>query len=302
MRVMVTGASGLLGQKVTAAAAAAGHETLPLDYLPGLPTEAGEVQPIDITDPEQVSARTAEFRPDWVVNTAAYTAVDDSEGAREKVHAVNVRGVAHLQAACEATGARLVTLSTDYVFDGTGGPYAEDAERSPLGVYGESKAAMEELLEASSWPSLVVRTMVLYGAARRVRTNFGLWVLEQLRAGERIRVVTDQVGNPTLASDLARLILGMMEQDGRGTYHAAGRDRVSRYTFAVEIARTFGLDEGGIEPVRTEQLGQRADRPLESGFVLDRLRRDFGLEPLGLEMGLARFAEEVERFGGSDGS
>ncbi|MFO7768644.1 MAG: dTDP-4-dehydrorhamnose reductase [bacterium] len=302
MRIMVTGASGLLGQKMVEVSAGGGHETLPLDYVAGLPTEAGPVRPVDITDPVQVETLTREFRPDWVMNAAAYTAVDDSEGAREKVYAVNVRGVGHLQAACEGIGARLAALSTDYVFDGTAGPYREEAERHPLGVYGESKAAMEELLEASGWPSLVVRTMVLYGAARRVRTNFGLWVVESLRAGERIRVVTDQMGNPTLASDLARLILGMMEQGGEGTCHAAGRDRVSRYTFAAGIARTFGLDADRIEPVSTGELGQRAERPLESGFVLERLREDFGLEPLGLEAGLERFREEVEHFGGSDGS
>ena len=302
MKVMVTGASGLLGQKLVVEAAGRGFEVLPLDYVHGLDTPAGPVQPVDITDPDQVGDRVRTFAPDWVVNAAAYTAVDDSEGAREKVRAVNVEGVRHLQAACRGAGARLVALSTDYVFDGTAGPYAEDAERNPLGVYGRSKAAMEEMLEASGWPALVVRTMVLYGAAPGVRTNFGLWVVKSLRAGERIRVVTDQLGNPTLASDLARLILGMAEQDGAGTFHAAGRDRVSRYEFAVRIARSFDLDPDRIEPVTTEELGQRADRPLESGLVMDRLRKDFGLEPLGLDASLERFAAEVERFGGIDGS
>jgi dTDP-4-dehydrorhamnose reductase len=207
--------------------------------------------------------------------------------------------VENLLAAASAAECRLLTLSTDYVFDGRAGPYEEDDERNPLGVYGASKAAMEDAVISRGGSHLIVRTMVLYGAAPGVRTNFGLWVLENLRAAREMTIVTDQIGNPTLAADLARLLLEMMERGAAGTWHVAGRDRVSRFDFAVALARTFGLDENLITPVRTAELGQAADRPLESGFTLRRLREDLQLEPLGLEAGLALFRAEVERYGDS---
>ncbi len=135
------------------------------------------------------------------------------------------------------------------------------------------------------------------GLAPGVRTNFGLWVLQNLRADREMTIVTDQMGNPTLASDLARLLLEMMERGAEGTWHVAGRDRVSRFDFAVALARAFGLDKNLIRPVRTIDLGQAADRPLESGFTLRRLQDDLRLEPLGLDASLGSFRAEVERYG-----
>ena len=298
MKIAVIGAAGLLGQKTVAAAVEAGHSVVPFDLVTGLDTVAGPVLPLDLTDEATVEEVVGSAGADWIVNAAAYTAVDESEGQRAKAWEVNVAGVRHLLAAADRSATRLCTLSTDYVFDGQAGPYSEADPRSPLGTYGETKAAMEDLFAGSPGAHLVVRTMVLYGAAPGVRTNFALWVIRSLLAGEPIRVVTDQIGNPTLAADLARLLLTMLEQGGRGTYHAAGADRVSRFEFARALAGAFELDEGLIEAVTTAELGQRADRPLESGFVLDRIRTDFGLEPRGLQESLAMFRGEFERYGG----
>lgn len=298
MKIVVIGAAGLLGQKVVEAAVDAGHEVVPYDLTPGLETRAGTVLPLDLTDRASVVPAVEDCGAEWILNAAAYTAVDASEEQRELARAVNVEGVRNLLESAEACGARLCTMSTDYVFDGREGPYREDDPRRPLGAYGESKAAMEDLVAASPGPHLVVRTMVLYGAAPRVRANFALWVVRNLLEGNRIRVVTDQRGNPTLAADLARLLLGMLERRGSGLYHAAGGDLVSRFEFARALARTFELKSDLIVPVTTEELGQRAERPLRSGLLLDRLRNDFGLEPLDLERSLERFREEFERYGG----
>lgn len=297
MKLVVVGAAGLLGQKLVEAATASGHTVIPFDLASGLPTLAGLVHPLDITDAGEVSAAIRPTDPAWILNTAAFTGVDASEANEEKVRAVNVDGVRNLLKAAAATGARLMTLSTDYVFDGRRGPYDENAPRNPLGVYGASKAEMEDIVEKDGGPHLVVRTMVLYGTAPKIRTNFALWVLRQLRAEEEIRVVTDQMGNPTLAADLARLLLAMIEQGGAGLYHVAGADRVSRHEFARILAGAFGFDERKILPVTTQELGQQADRPLASGFVLEGLRRDFGLQPLGLEASMEQFRQEVERYG-----
>lgn len=297
MKLLVVGAAGLLGQKVVESVSVAGHDVIPLDKVSTVNTVAGPVLPIDITDEDMIAAEVGSLQPDWIVNTAAFTAVDSSEDDTEAVREVNVEGVRHLLSAADEFDARLLTISTDYVFDGKEGPYEESALRNPLGVYGASKAEMEDVVAMSSGSHLVVRTMVLYGAAPGIRKNFGLWVLAGLRAGEKVRAVTDQLGNPTLASDLARMLLSMVEQGGNGLYHAAGAERVSRYEFARRLARSFGYDEENVVGVTTDELGQLAERPLESGFVLDRLKEDFGLEPMGLEDSLIRFREEVERYG-----
>jgi dTDP-4-dehydrorhamnose reductase len=298
MKLAVIGAAGLLGQKLVETGVRAGHQVIPLDLVEGLQTAGGVVQPLDLTDVESVRNVMESSQPDWIMNAAAYTMVDASEDQKSLAHAVNVTGVRNLLESADRTGARLCALSTDYVFDGRAGPYAETAPRNPLGAYGATKAEMEELVAESPGSHLVARSMVLYGAASRVRTNFALWVVESLMEGKRIRVVIDQMGNPTLAADLARLLIEMVEQRATGLYHVAGADWVSRYEFAGALAERFGLDAGAIDPVTTAELGQQADRPLRSGFVLDRLRTELGLEPLGLEESLLLFREEYERYGG----
>ncbi len=297
MRLAVTGAAGLLGQKMVEAAVAEGFQVFPFDMVGSPETAAGPIRELDITRGADVTEEIGSCGPDWIVNTAAYTAVDESEGDARRVHEVNVGGVENLLVAASLSGCRLLTLSTDYVFDGREGPYEEDDLRNPLGIYGASKAAMEDAVRDDGGSHLIARTMVLYGAAQGVRTNFGLWVVQNLRVGNEIRTVTDQIGNSTLASDLARLLIEMMARGGNGTYHVTGGERVSRYEFAVALAQTFGLDENLIQPVRTDELGQAADRPLESGFTLRKLRADFGLEPLGLTASLESFREEVELHG-----
>ena len=300
MNLAVTGAAGLLGQKLGERAAAAGHDVSRFDLVAVPQAGAGFLRHLDISNRDEVKRVIEDLAPEWVLNTAAYTAVDASEANEERVRSVNVDGVSNLLAAARGTGTRVLTLSTDYVFDGREGPYAEDVPRNPLGIYGASKAEMEDVVSENGGPHLVVRTMVLYGAAPGVRTNFGLWVLQKLQAGEEVRAVTDQIGNPTLASDLARVLIEMVEQSGSGLYNAVGADRVSRYEFAVRLADTFGLDKGRIIPVTTGELGQDADRPLESGFILDRLREDFGIEPLDLERSLEIFKREAEEYGDSE--
>ncbi len=300
MNLAVIGAAGLLGQKLAEKATAAGHEVSRFDLVAAPQVSAGLLRRLDISNRDEVKRTIEDLAPEWVFNAAAYTAVDASEANEERVRSVNVDGVSNLLAAAEGTGTRVLTLSTDYVFDGREGPYAEDASRNPLGIYGASKAEMEDVVSENGGPHLVVRTMVLYGAAPGVRTNFGLWVLKKLQAGEEVRTVTDQLGNPTLASDLARVLIEMVEQGGSGLYNAAGSDRVSRYEFAVRLADTFGLDKGRIIPVTTGELGQDANRPLDSGFILDRLREDFGIEPLDLEKSLEIFKREAEEYGDSE--
>ncbi|MFC1499701.1 SDR family oxidoreductase [Candidatus Zixiibacteriota bacterium] len=293
----MTGAAGLLGQKVVETAVARGFTVFGFDVVGSTGIAERPIEALDITSAPDVMEQIGLCAPDWIVNTAAYTAVDESEDDSRRVHDVNVGGVENLLVASSVHKSRLLVLSTDYVFDGEDGPYEEDDQRNPLGTYGVSKAAMEDAVRNDGGPHLIARTMVLFGAAPGVRRNFGLWVLQNLLEGETIRTVTDQMGNPTLASDLAGMLIGMMLQGGSGTYHVAGSDRISRYQFAVALALTFGLNENLIQPVSTDELGQSASRPLESGFTLSKLRADFGIEPLSLTASLESFRKEVELHG-----
>jgi len=297
MKVAITGAAGLLGQKCVDQALRAGHEVIPFDVDDTVAVPFGQLLALDITDRAAVRSMMATFRPDLVINTAAYTAVDSSEEADEQVFAVNVEGVRNLVRAGNEYRVRVTALSTDYVFDGRAGPYREEAPINPLGVYGRSKAEMEKLIREEGGEHLIARTMVLYGAAPGVRKNFGLWVLQNLKSGDPIRAVTDQMGNPTLASDLARMLIDLAARGISGTCHVAGADWVSRYDFALALADEFGLDRELITPVVTAELGQAAERPLDSGFILDKLVHDFGVRSLGLEEGLRLFRAEVEEYG-----
>ena len=165
MNLAVTGAAGLLGQKLGERAAAAGHDVSRFDLVAVPQAGAGFLRHLDISNRDEVKRVIEDLAPEWVLNTAAYTAVDASEANEERVRSVNVDGVSNLLAAARGTGTRVLTLSTDYVFDGREGPYAEDVPRNPLGIYGASKAEMEDVVSENGGPHLVVRTMVLYGSS-----------------------------------------------------------------------------------------------------------------------------------------
>jgi dTDP-4-dehydrorhamnose reductase len=158
----------------------------------------------------------------------------------------------------------LVQISTDYVFDGEYGNYRESDPPNPRGNYARSKLAAENIIRAGNVEHLIARTQVLFGTGQRVRPNFATWVIEQLRQGKKINVVTDQIGCPTYAPDLAEGIYRLLQNQAYGIFHISGADCLSRFDFAVKIARIFNLDEELIIPITTEVLRQKAPRPMNS--------------------------------------
>jgi len=253
---------------------------------------------IDIASSEEVFRLMEEVRPEWVINTAAITDVDRCEGDRELSWRVNVLGVENLLRACETANAGLIQLSTDYVFDGRNGPYTEEDVPNPLGYYGRTKLESEARVRSSSVGGLVVRTMVLYGYAPGTRSNFVTWLLCRLSSGERVRIVTDQWGNPTFGDDLALLLLQCASKGLTGIFHAAGGEFVSRYDMALRVADVFGYDPDLICPIRTEELGQIAQRPLRSGLRTDKLEAALNVSMKGLDHGLRRLRSRMIGCGG----
>lgn len=269
MRALIIGANGQLASKLLS--------TVPAGVQPGSVSRAE----CDITDLPTVEKVFRSFRPDIIINTAAYTAVDAAEENRELAYQVNARGAGNVAQAAQHVGSRLIHISTDYVFDGRRStPYPPEAPTHPLNVYGASKLAGEDAVRMESPDALIVRSSWLYSTTGK---NFLLSILDLLRMGATPKVVTDQRGSPTLAADLAEMLwLCTGRTDLRGIYHFTNAGDSSWYEFACEI-RALLVGEGAptrvpeIVPVTSAQYNAPAARPrysvLDSGALLRVLHR-----------------------------
>jgi dTDP-4-dehydrorhamnose reductase len=259
--ILVVGANGMLGRDMMA--------------LIGDTARGVDIDEIDITSLESTERIIRTLKPEAVINCAAYTDVDGCETNVETAMQVNGEGVAHLAMATREIGARLVHVSTDYVFDGSkGSPYVEDDAPCPLGVYGESKLAGE--LNAGFNPDhLIVRTQWLYGLHG---TNFVETMLRLAVEKDEIAVVDDQVGSPTWTVDLAHAILALMKSGHRGVYHAANADFCSWNEFAQAIFEEAGLSVK-VHGMTTDELNRPARRPLCSTLDCSKLEQDAGFRP-----------------------
>jgi dTDP-4-dehydrorhamnose reductase len=236
VRVLVTGAAGMLGQAVMPALEAAGHAALGLD-LPEL----------DVTRLEPVQRAVQGFRPDWVFHLAALTKVDDCEVRRDEAFLVNGLGSRHAALAAAEAGAALLALSTDYVFDGVAtSPYRESDVANPQSVYGASKWAGEQAVREVHPRHVIVRTSWLFGPGG---SNFVDTILALARAGERLRVVDDQRGSPTFTRDLAQGLLRLVSAGVCGTYHCTNSGDCTWYDLAAHAVARAGL---GVPLERTD--------------------------------------------------
>lgn len=298
-RVLVTGSNGLLGTKLLELLLAAERvEPLGLSRGPCAGRLAGRFlfRQVDLTDRSAVERAFGEACPDVVLHTAAMTDVDGCERDPGRAWRENVDATAHVARACAARGARLVHLSTEYVFDGTGGPYTEDDTPNPQGVYGKSKLASEVLAAGLAPGCAIARTTILYGYAPHARPNFVTWLVGRLRSGEPTRVVTDQVGSPTLADNLAEMVWALAQDPAAsGVCNTAGRTVVDRYTFARQVAACFGLDGSLLVPTSTASLAQLAPRPLRAGLRMEQFQARYpGVRVLGAEEGLSVLRAQQE--------
>ncbi len=297
-KVVVTGANGLLGQKLVEVFHQ-DYEVYGVGRQPRPRVRASHYHYLqgDITRRSAIQKLISQIEPQAIVNAAAYTNVDGCEDEKETCWKVNVSGVDNLASVAHRLGALLVQVSTDYVFDGTEEIYTETSKPNPLGYYGRAKLASENAVIASGAEHAIVRTMVLYGTGRDVRLNFATWLIDRLSGGQPVRIVDDQFGQPTLVDDLAAAIRKIVEKRKTGIFNVAGSEYVSRYEFARRLAEIFGFDPGLITAIKTDELKQKAPRPLRSRFSLEKMNRELDMETCGVSEGLKRLKEQLERQG-----
>lgn len=269
-KVLVTGAAGLLGQSLIGklrnkfTVEAIDIADNPFDFHLNLIYRKS-----DLTDFDSAKTLIDGFQPDIIFNCAAYTDVDGCEKNRKTAYDLNVGVAKYLRA---ISFGKIVQFSTDYVFNGENGPYAETDSTDPVGYYGETKLESERLIRESPRSYLIIRTNVLFGRGRNIRPNFITWLVDKLKAGERLKIVTDQFNNPVLAGNLADAAIEAATGNIEGILHIGGASYLSRYDIAVKTARHFGSDAGLIAPITTAELGQTAKRPLRGGLKIDLAR------------------------------
>jgi dTDP-4-dehydrorhamnose reductase len=292
MRILITGANGLLGGFLVPELVQNGHTVLATGIGPcrlsdidrGLDTSYAS---LDITDAMAVHELVHRFAPDYIIHAAAITAADDCELDPVRCWNVNVTATRFIISAAREVSAHLIYVSTDFVFDGEAGPYDEMAIPAPVNYYGCSKLTAEKAVCSSGLPFTVIRTVLVYGHSDNIaRSSLMTWVRSKLSAGERIRVVTDQQRTPTYAGDLARGIRLAAEKNATGIFHISGGDMLSPYEMALMTADHLGLDKNLMEQVNADTFSQPARRPLRTGFIIDKASRELGYSPVSFREGL----------------
>jgi dTDP-4-dehydrorhamnose reductase len=288
VRALVVGASGQVGFAVGARLRERGWDvvgTYGHVALPGL-------QPLDIGDAGAVERLIGSAPFECVFFPAALTTVDFCEDHQDEAMRLNRDAPAAAARAATKQGARFVYYSTEYVFDGTRGPYAEDDAPHPVSVYGRSKLEGERAVLDENAAAVVIRTTVAYGPEPQGK-NFVYQLLRRGRARETMRVPMDQVSSPTYNGDLAAASVELAERGLTGLFHVAGSSIVDRYAFARLACEVFGLDTGLVHPVATAELGQKAARPLRAGLRIERARGALATELRGAREGLVAMRQAL---------
>jgi dTDP-4-dehydrorhamnose reductase len=293
MKMLVTGANGLLGQHLVKLLLANDFIVVATGKGPcRLPFEQGDrfrYFPADISSPMGLQEIFRKEQPAIVVHAAAMTQLDECEVKQDESFNVNVQGTIHTLLDAESFSSFFIYVSTDFVFDGVTGNYKEDDDQNPLSWYGFTKVQAESMVQTANMPWAIVRTCLVYGNPRTgARSNIITWVKKSLEEGKKIKVVSDQLRTPTYVEDLARGILLIAQGRKAGVFHIAGKDLLTPYQMALETANYLGLDSSLIEKVDASVFTQPAKRPPKTGLDITKARNQLGYEPLSFSEGLRK--------------
>ncbi|NTV51530.1 MAG: NAD(P)-dependent oxidoreductase [Candidatus Firestonebacteria bacterium] len=263
MKILVIGAEGQVGTFLVRDLSAH-HEVSGTSLLGAAPYPR-----LDICDREAVQTYLERLRPEYVVLTAAFTHVDQCEKKPQAAEAINVRGPENVALACRRVQAGLAFFSTDYIFDGTGGPYAESDAPHPLSVYGRTKWEAEQAVAANLENHLIIRTMNVYSYLPG-SLNLFMQLVDRTRKGEPVSGPVDQMINPTQAVNLAQALGELVETGQKGIFNLAGTTRLSRVDFVRRVVAELGYDPRQVKSQTTAEMSLPAARPLQSGLKTDK--------------------------------
>jgi dTDP-4-dehydrorhamnose reductase len=292
-KVLITGANGLLGQHLTRLLLNKNYQVVATSRgesrLPFQPSANYTYREMDIANALEVFPVMEQEKPDVVVHAAAMTQVDDCELRPQQCERINVQGTSQVLTDAETYSSHFIYISTDFVFDGEQGNYAEDDDTKPISLYGFTKLQAESMVQTSTIPFAIVRTCLVYGnLLKGTRSNIVSWVKENLEQGKTIQVVSDQLRTPTYVEDLAKGIALIIENRATGIYHISGKDWLTPYDIALKTAAKYNLDAGKIVKVDAATFKQPGRRPLKTGFVIEKARRELGYEPMSFDEGLEK--------------
>lgn len=296
------GGSGLLGFKVAELSVKKAFETYATYNLRPIELDGCNFVRLDKTVRDDTLDLVKRVKPDVVIDTAALHNVDYCETHHHEAWRVNVKGTRNVADACEEVGAKMIFISTDYVFDGKKNFYTEQDIPNPLHFYAKTKLEGENIVRKAGIDYAIARPSVIYGwnlgelaglqSSSGKSMNFVIWVINKLKRGEEISIVTDQYSSPTYADNLAEALLALSKSDKQGVYHTAGKTCTNRFNFAKKIAEVFELDGSLIKPVTSDVFKQVAERPKRCCLDVSRAERELEVTFLTVEEGLKKMKEQ----------
>ena len=298
-KILITGSNGLLGQKIVYNLKQRKDVDLyatALDENRLIDKTGYTYLSLDITDLQSVNRVIDDVKPHVIINTAAMTNVDACELEKSQCWKINVEAVQHLVNASLKHDTHFIHLSTDFVFDGESGPYSETDEPNPLHYYAESKLASEKIVSETSSNYAILRTIIIYGITDNMsRSNLVLWSKGEIEKGKTIRVVNDQYRSPTLAEDLAEGCISVADKNAQGIYHLSGPETNSILELVYKVADYYNLDKSKIIPVTSESLNQPAKRPLKTGFVIEKAKKELDFNPRNFDSGIQFLEKQISQ-------
>ncbi|MEI6185061.1 MAG: SDR family oxidoreductase [Bacteroidota bacterium] len=290
MIVIISGANGFLGQHLslflndkTISVIATGRGPFRIENInfPGVKYIAA-----DITKASETDNLLLENRPDWVIHCAAMSKPNDCHTNRDECILQNVTGTKNIIDSCQKTGAKLIYLSTDFIF-GENGPHSEEDTPDPLNFYGESKLMAETLVKNSGLYWAIVRPVLIYGKQLAgTPPSFLHWVKSSLENNQPIKVVNDQYRTPTAVTDICEGIYAIVNQNQQGIFHLSGNEILTPHQMASMLAKEYGLDESLITPVTSDTFPEPVKRAKRSGLKNDKVKKILGFNPISFEEGL----------------
>jgi len=302
-KILIIGASGLTGYQL---AKLASTENIVSGTYNNRPVDINncKIYKLDKTNKEKTLKMLKKVNPDIVIDCTALHNVDFCEKNEEESKKVNVEATKFLAKTCKEINARMLFISTDYVYDGTDQSYTEESKPNPLNIYGKHKLDAEKEIIKAGTNYAIARTSLVFGwnpnelkglkSSSGKTMNFVIWALGKLRDGENLKIVTDQYSTPTLTDNLAEFLLALANSDINGVLHTVGNECVNRYDFTLKIADIFNIDKVLITPVTSEMFNQVAKRPMRCCLDVNKAQRLLNVKPLSIEESLLKMKEQEE--------